>query len=107
MITLFECSKPFRWDNAIIQMNAIKSWTLLQPRPEINLMGDDEGVADVCDEFQLIHIAGIKKNEYGTPLVNSVFQIGQERANFPIVCYVNCDILLMSDFYQTGKIVSK
>jgi hypothetical protein len=98
MITLFACPKSFQGHIDVIQRNAIKSWTLLTPRPEIILLGDDEGVAEICSEFDLIHVADIEKNKYGTPLVRSVFQTGQERASHPIVCYVNSDIILMSDF---------
>ena len=44
MLTIFSVPKPFRAyrnDSA----NAIHSWTLLAPRPEIILLGDDEGAA--------------------------------------------------------------
>lgn len=106
MITFFACPKPFHSHINVIQRNAIKSWTLLQPRPEIILLGNEEGVAEVCNEFHLNHNTNIKRNEYGTPLINSVFQVGQEKASYPIVCYVNCDIMLMNDFIQVVKIVS-
>jgi len=105
MITFFACPKPFYGHTSVIQLNAIKSWTLLRPAPEIILVGDDEGVAETCKELGLIHIAEIDKNEYGTPLVNSIFEIGQARASQPIVCYINSDILLMSDFMRAVETV--
>ena len=100
MITLFACPKLFHGHINIIQRNAIKSWTLLKPKPEIILLGIDKEVAEVCEEFGLIYIAGIDRNEYGTPLVNSIFQVAQERATYPIVCYINSDIILMSEFMR-------
>jgi hypothetical protein len=100
MITFFACPKPFHGHIAVIQRNAIKSWTLLRPEPEIILLGDDEGVEETCKEFGLVHVAEIDRNEYGTPLVSSVFQIGQARASHRVVCYINSDILLTSDFMQ-------
>jgi len=106
MITFFACPKPFRGHIDIIQRNAIKSWTLLRPKPEIILMGSEEGIAQVCKEFDLIHIAEIDRNEYGTPLVNSIFQIAQKRASQPIVCYINSDIILMNDFMCAVKTVA-
>lgn len=106
MITLFACPKPFRGHTDVIQRNAIKSWTILRPRPEIILVGDDEGVAEICREFELIHVAQVEKNEYGTPLVRSVFHIGQDKASHPIVCYVNADIILMSGFLATVDTVA-
>lgn len=105
MITFFACPKPFRGHIDVIQRNAIKSWTLLRPRPEIILLGIEEGVAEVCRELGLVHIAEIDRNEYGTPLVNSVFQTGQARASNPVVCYINSDIMLTSDFMQAVAVV--
>jgi len=43
MLTLFALPKPFRGRNGIIQQNAIRSWTLLEPTPEIILFGDEFG----------------------------------------------------------------
>ncbi len=67
MLTLFAIPKAFRGHINTIQRNAIKSWTLLNPKPEIILLGDDEGTAEVAQEFGLIHIPEVDRNEYGTP----------------------------------------
>ncbi len=69
-------------------------------------MGADQGVAEICQELGLIHIPGVDRNEYGTPLVSSVFQIGQARASHPVVCYINADIMLTSEFMQAIKAVA-
>ena len=100
MLTIFSCPKPFRGKIEIIQRNAIKSWTLLNPRPEIILIGNEEGTAEICKEFGLRHIPEVERNEYGTPLVKSIFEIGQKTASNPLVCYVNADIILLSDFIK-------
>ena len=105
MITIFACPKSFHGHIGIIQRNAIKSWTLLEPRPEIILLGIDAGTSDICQEFGLIHIPKIYRNDYGTPLINSIFQVAQEKASQSIVCYINSDIILMNDFMRTAKIV--
>ena len=98
MLTLFTIPKPFRGHADIIQRNAIQSWTLLQPRPEIILFGDDEKTAVVAKEFGVIHIPSVARNEYGTPLINDIFSMAQREASYDILCYVNADIILMSDF---------
>lgn len=64
MLTIFSCPKPFRGHINIIQRNAIRSWTLLQARPEIILIGNEEGTAEVCKEFGLRHIPDVERNEY-------------------------------------------
>ena len=107
MITLFTCPKPFRGHIGIIQRNAIRSWTLLQPKPEIILIGDEEGILEVCNELDLIHIPTVEKNEFGTPLVSSIFQIGQEKATQPIVGYINADIILLNCFLKAVDIVAE
>jgi hypothetical protein len=106
MITFFACPKPFQGHINIIQRNAIKSWTLLRPKPEIILLGIDQGVGEVCEEFGLIHVAEIDRNEYETPLVNSIFQVAQERATYTIVCYINSDIMLTNDFMQAVETIA-
>jgi len=98
MITFFACPKPFLGHVGIIQRNAIQSWTLLRPKPEIILVEADRGVAQTCKEFGLVHVAEVERNAFGTPLVRSVFQIGQARASHPVVCFINSDIMLMEDF---------
>jgi hypothetical protein len=106
MMTFFACPKRFSGHIGVIQRNAIKSWTLLVPKPEIIALGDEDGVAEVCDEFGLIHVRDIERNELGTPLVSSIFKIAQEKARQPVLCYINSDIILMSDFMPSVQLVA-
>jgi hypothetical protein len=71
---------------------------MLRPRPEIILIGNGQGTADICREFNLCCNPLVECNEYGTPMVRSVFQIGQSRALHPVCAYVNADIILLNDF---------
>jgi hypothetical protein len=98
MITFFACPKSFQGHAGINQRNAFRSWALLSPKPEILVLGTDQGVAEICKEFGLIHVPEIEKNELGTPLISSVFQNGQARASAHLVCYINSDIMLTNDF---------
>ncbi|MFQ5890951.1 MAG: hypothetical protein ACE5JR_13045 [Gemmatimonadota bacterium] len=98
MVTIFAVPKPFVDHIAIIQRNAIRSWMRLRPRPEIILCGDEEGMDDVRAEFGLRCIRTIERNEFGTPLLSSVFGEAQRAATHDLMCYVNADIMLMSDF---------
>jgi len=103
MLTIFSTCKPFKGHFAIIQRNAITSWTLLRPRPEIILFGDEEGVAEICAELGLRHVPEIARNEFGTPLLNDLFEKAQRLATHDLLCYVNADIILMSDFMEAVK----
>ncbi len=98
MFTLFSCPKHFRGHLNVIQRNAVHSWKRLQSGAEIILMGDDEGTSTVAGEFGVSHIPDVARNASGTPLISSIFEKAQQHATFERMCYVNADILLMSDF---------
>jgi hypothetical protein len=106
VLTLFAIPKPFVGHIGIIQRNAIKSWTLLRPRCEIILLGDDEGTADAAKEFGVEHIAEIARNEFGTPLLNDMFESAEHRAHYKLLCFVNSDIILISDFLRAVERVT-
>jgi len=98
MLTIFTIPRPFRGHIGVIQTNAIQSWLLLHPEAEVILFGNEEGTAEVASRLGIRHIAEVAHNEYGTPLLNSIFSIAQDIASHQLMCYVNTDIILMSDF---------
>jgi hypothetical protein len=103
LITLFTAPKPFTDPHiAIIQHNAIKSWTLL-PDVDIILMGDEDGLDEKADEFGVKHISNVARSEGGTPLIASMFQLAREDSDSDLFCIINADILLMPDFIETAQ----
>lgn len=107
MLTIFTTPKPFRGHIGVIQTNAIQSWVLLRPEPEVILFGSEEGTAEVASRFGIRHIAEVECNEYGTPLVSSIFSIAQDVASHQLMCYVNADIILISDFLTAIRQVQR
>lgn len=101
MITLFSVPKPFTGHIAVIQENAVKSWMQVHPDIEIILYGDEKGITEICDKYDLVHVNKIKKNEYGTPTLDFIFENAQKIAKNNILCYVNADILLFRTILQT------
>ena len=97
-VTIFCLPKAFAGPFDLIQRNAIHSWLQLEPRPEIIVMGDDPGVRDFAVEAGLRYIAEVEKNEYGTPLVNRLFEKAEASAAHDLLVYVNADIILTGDF---------
>jgi len=97
-LTLFSLPKAFKGQFKTIQRNAIKSWTLLNPRPDIILLGNDEGTKEIAEEFNLKHIPNIECNEHGTPLISSIFEQAKANAQTEILAYINADIILLDDF---------
>lgn len=104
MLTLFTTAKPFRGHSGIIQRNALKSWTLLHPDAEVILFGNDEGAAEVARELGIRHELNTKKNEFGSNRVDDLFSQAQALARHDVLCYVNCDILLLPDFCSALEI---
>lgn len=47
------------------------------------------------------HIPGIECSEYGTPLVSSAFDLARKVSSCDLFCYVNADIILVSDFVSS------
>ena len=99
-LTLFATPKKFEGHIGVIQRNAIQSWRLMNPAPEIILFGREPGTAEVALEFDLRHVAGVKCNQWGTPLVSDLFEQAEKIGQGSIVSYVNSDILLLDDFAQ-------
>jgi hypothetical protein len=98
MITIFTTPKPFRGHSAIIQRNAIRSWTLLEPKPQVIIFGDEEGIAEISADLKLIHVADVERTEHGTPLISAMFREAQKRSVNPLMCFINADIMLTSSF---------
>jgi len=103
LVTLFSAPKPFIDPHiAVIQRNAIKSWTTL-PDVEVLLIGDEQGLAEVAAELGVVHLPDVKCSDNGTPLISSMFQLARENSRSDLLCIINADMLLMPDFVEAAK----
>jgi hypothetical protein len=100
MITFFTTAKSFHGHSGIIQRNALRSWKMLHPSVEVILFGDEEGAAEVCAEFALRHEPHVERHESGMKYLNYLFEKAQAIARYNYLCYSNCDIVFLDDFYQ-------
>jgi hypothetical protein len=107
MLTLFSCPKAFRGHIKVIQTNALQSWVALSPTCQIILFGEEEGIAEAASRFGARHIPNVSRNEYGTPLLDDVFSKAQEAASGAVMCYVNADVILISDIVKAVERVQK
>jgi hypothetical protein len=102
LITLFSAPKPFTDPHiAMIQRNAIKSWTLL-PEVEVILLGEETGLAEAARDLQVKHIPNVARNESGTPLISSMFQLARENSTSDLLCIINTDMILLPDFLEAA-----
>jgi hypothetical protein len=103
LITLFSAPKPFTNPHiAMIQRNAIKSWTLL-PDVEVILLGEEAGLAEAARDLGVKHISNVARNESGTPLISSMFQLAREHSDSDLLCIINADMILMPDFIEAAR----
>ena len=107
MLTFFTTAKPFRGHIGTIQRNALKSWKRLHADAEVILFGEEEGAEEAARELGLRHEPQVERNEFGTNLLESIFRRAREIARHQVLCYINCDILLMQDFCAAVERVRK
>ena len=107
LITLFSAPKSFTNPHiAMIQRNAIYSWTLL-PDVEVILLGEEEGLDETADELGIKHLPNVKRNDNGTPLISSMFQLTRKNSTGDLFCIINADMILLPDLVEAAKQVVK
>jgi len=85
-LTIFTC--PTQLESRLtIEANAQRSWRRLIPSP--------------CVRW--VQLSSVDKDEFGTPLVPSVFAQGEALASTDIVAYVNTDIILLQSWLRAIK----
>jgi hypothetical protein len=80
------------------QHNAIQSWCLLSPRPEIILFGNDDGVDKAAKQYNVRHSPQIRKNALGDLSMRSIFRQIDEHSTADWICYIHTDVILLDDF---------
>src|SRR5580693_5844207 len=98
MLTFLTTAKPFLGHDGVIQRNALKSWTLLRPDVEVILFGDDAGAAAAARSLGVRHEPQVERNERGSKRLDNLLGRAQAIARHNLLCYINCDIILMQDF---------
>jgi hypothetical protein len=100
MLTIFSVPKPFQGHIDVIQRNAIGSWCRLQPTCNLILCGQDLGTEEVAREHGALFLPNIRRNDLGTPLLDSIFAESCRAATTRLVCYSNADIILLDAFLK-------
>lgn len=106
MITFFSTPKPFHGHIGVIQRNAIQSWLRVRADVEVILFGDEEGAAEAARELGIRHVPEVERNPHGTKYLASIFDQAHALARHKLLCYVNCDIILLDDFRAALAIVA-
>ena len=105
MITLFSTPKHFSGIFQIIQTNAFSSWRHLSHDIQIIILGNSKGSRAVADDIGAEFIPDIKCTNEGTPILSDLFLQAEKRAKYPIMAYVNADIILPENFLENIHLV--
>jgi len=95
--SIFSVPTAFQGVKKVQQMNAVRSWMHLDPKPEVLLFGNAEGVDECAQRLGCSHVPDVQCNEYGTPILADVFKKAQQQAKHDILCFTNADIILRPD----------
>ena len=107
LLTLFTAPKPFTNPHIdLIQRNTLRNWLALGDEVEVVVIGDEPGIAAVCQELGIRHLPDVRCNEMGTPLISSIFDLARTVNDSPFLAYSNADILLLPDFVDAVHCLS-
>ncbi len=102
MITIFTAPKAFTDPHIdTIQRNAILSWLHLGEQVNVLLVGDEQGMAEVASEYGVPQLADVRRNETGTPLVSSIFELARDASSTDLLAYINTDVMLLPAFVES------
>ena len=107
MISIFTCPKPFEGNIKILQENAIRSWKEECSNSEILLVADEEGVSEASIQFGIRHIHGVRKNEFGSPLLDSLFQRTEQEAHGEIMAFISTDCMLIGNLENIIEMIKE
>lgn len=96
-LTLFTTTRPFEGVHAVHQMNALRAWSQLDPKPQVIVVGDDPGAQEAADALGVDFEPEVRRSEAGLPYLSDVFARAQSRARGAVSCYANADIVFPPD----------
>jgi hypothetical protein len=105
-MTIFAVPKAREGNAGTIQRNAVRSWTRLGAS-QVILCGDEAGTTELASEFGADHIPSVRRNDFGTPLLSSVFSEVEARARHDLLCYTNADLIFFPELLDAvGRITA-
>ena len=106
MLTILSTPKAFTGLFAVIQRNAIESWTRSSRGPRSSSSATTGDGRDLR-ELGLRHVPDVATNAQGTPLLSDMFLTGQAMARNPVVCWANADIIFTSAIMRAAEVVAE
>lgn len=95
-LAIFSAPKPFTDAHiTTIQRNAINSWRQMGDQVEIMLIGEEQGMTEAAAELGVQVLTGVKRNEHGTPLVSSIFDLARSASTAELMMFTNTDMMYL------------
>jgi hypothetical protein len=108
LLTLFTAPKAFDDPHIrVIQRNTLKNWLALGDEIEVVVVGDEPGIAEVCQELKIKHLPDVRCNDKGTPLISSIFELARTVNPSPYLAYSNADILFLPDLLSSTRLIAE
>jgi len=108
LLTLFTAPKPFTDPHIrLIQRNMLRNWLALGEEVEVVVIGDEPGIAEECHQLGIRHLPDARRNDRGTPLISSIFELARGVNASPFLAYANADILFLPDLLDTVHTLAK
>lgn len=107
VLTLFTAPKPFTDPHiSMIQENTLRNWRALGDDIEIVVIGDEPGIADICQSLDIRHLPDVLCNQKGTPLISSIFNLARGANDSRFLAYFNADILILPGLIESLEIIA-
>ena len=106
MITIFTTPKDFTDVFEVIQINALINWRSLSSEIQIIIFGDSKGSQKAAEKIGAEYIPEVKCSSLGTPFISDLFSKADKIAKYPLLAFINSDILLPDNFLSTIQITS-
>ena len=107
MLTIYSTFRPFTDELAVnSQLDAVQSWLLLKPKPEILIIGNDSKTKMICNRYGLKHIES-EFSKYGTPMLEAMMRNAEKNARNKIMALVSGDIVLFQETMDAVKSLDK
>jgi hypothetical protein len=74
---------------------------------DVFLVGDEKGMADVAAEYSVPQLADVRRNQAGTPLVSSIFELARCSSQAILLTYINADVILLPAFVDSARQVAQ
>lgn len=107
MLTIYTTARPFRGHFATIQLNAIGSWLQIRPRPQVLLIGDEEGYPEAARELEIEHLPDVRLSASGTPLLDSMIEVAERHSTSEALLLVAADTILFDEVWEALAVAQR